>query len=57
MVSQGASSQCSKPFLRRYEGKLFLVETPGIEKQEGLTSPNCSHAEEASAAGGTFLAL
>jgi hypothetical protein len=27
MLSQCANSQCSKPFLRLREGKLFLVET------------------------------
>jgi hypothetical protein len=39
MLSHCANSQCSKPFLRQREAKLFLVETQGIEKQEGLTSP------------------
>jgi hypothetical protein len=56
MLSHCANSQCSKPFLRLREAKLFLVETPGMEKQEGH-QPNSSHAEEASAAGGAFLAL
>jgi hypothetical protein len=39
MLSHCANSLCSKPFLRLREGKLFLVETPGIAKQEALTSP------------------
>jgi hypothetical protein len=32
MLSQCANSQCSKPFLRLREGKLFLVETGHPEK-------------------------
>ncbi len=39
MLSHCANSQCSKPFLRLREGKLFLVETPGTAKQEGLAGP------------------
>ncbi len=39
MLSHCANSQCSKPFLRLREGKLFLVETPGITRHEGLTVP------------------
>jgi len=32
MLSQCANSQCSKPFLRLREGKLFLVETDRVIK-------------------------
>jgi hypothetical protein len=41
MLSQCANSQCSKPFLKLREGKLFLVETgrperPGHFKTDGV---------------------
>ncbi len=39
MLSHCANSRCSKPFLRLREGKLFLVETPGITKQERPNGP------------------
>jgi hypothetical protein len=32
MLSKCANSQCSKPFLRLRDGKLFLVETDHITK-------------------------
>jgi hypothetical protein len=32
MLSHCANSQCSKPFLRLREGKLFLVETERVTK-------------------------
>ena len=32
MLSRCANSECSKPFLRLREGKLFLVETERIRK-------------------------
>lgn len=32
MLSRCANSQCSKPFLRLREGKLFLVETERLAK-------------------------
>jgi len=32
MLSRCANSQCSKPFLRLREGKLFLVETERVNK-------------------------
>jgi hypothetical protein len=32
MLSRCANSQCSKPFLRLREGKLFLVETDRLTK-------------------------
>jgi len=32
MLSRCANSQCSKPFLRLREGKLFLVETERVTK-------------------------
>jgi hypothetical protein len=39
MLSQCANSQCSKPFLRLREGKLFLVETDRLIKPGELLSP------------------
>jgi hypothetical protein len=32
MLSRCANSQCSRPFLRLRQGKLFLVETEGVAK-------------------------
>src|SRR5512142_330698 len=32
MLSQCANSECSKPFLKLREGKLFLVETERLKK-------------------------
>ena len=39
MLSRCANSQCSKPFLRLREGKLFLVETDGENKAAELGAP------------------
>ena len=40
MLSQCTNSQCSKPFLRLREGKLFLVETERLTKPgESVTPP------------------
>lgn len=39
MLSRCANSQCSKPFLRLREGKLFLVETERVAKPGESTSP------------------
>ena len=39
MLSHCANSQCSKPFLRLREGKLFLVETDRAIKSGEAPSP------------------
>ena len=39
MLSRCANSQCSKPFLRLREGKLFLVETERVTKPGEPASP------------------
>ena len=39
MLSQCANSQCSKPFLKLREGKLFLVETEGVLKPGEPATP------------------
>jgi len=39
MLSRCANSQCSKPFLRLREGKLFLVETERLTKPGEPPSP------------------
>jgi len=39
MLSHCANSQCSKPFLRLGQGKLFLVETEYPAKAGELTGP------------------
>jgi len=39
MLSQCANSQCSKPFLRLREGRLFLVETDRVTKPGEATAP------------------
>jgi len=44
MLSHCANSQCSKPFLRLGQGKLFLVETEGTAKSAELTAPRSPHA-------------
>jgi hypothetical protein len=38
MLSHCANAQCSKPFLRLREGKLFLVETDRVVKPGETTS-------------------
>ena len=46
MLSRCANSQCSKPFLRLREGKLFLVET-GLPEKLGPSNGNGSvHVRE-----------
>jgi hypothetical protein len=37
MLSHCANLQCSKPFLRLREGRLFLVEAASIAKPEGVS--------------------
>jgi len=39
MLSQCANPQCSKPFLRLRDGKLFLVETDRLTKPGKSASP------------------
>jgi hypothetical protein len=39
MLSRCANSQCSKPFLRLREGKLFLVETERLAKPGAPATP------------------
>lgn len=39
MLSHCANSECSKPFLRLREGKLFLVETDRVTKPGESTAP------------------
>jgi len=38
MLSHCANPQCSKPFLRLRQGRLFLVETGCVAKLEKLTT-------------------
>jgi hypothetical protein len=38
MLSRCANSQCSRPFLRLHQGKLFLVETDCMGKSGKLTA-------------------
>jgi hypothetical protein len=40
MLSHCANPQCSKPFLRLGEGKLFLVETEDAAKSRELSIPS-----------------
>jgi hypothetical protein len=40
MLSHCANSQCSRPFLRLRQGKLFLVETEFVAKSRELTAPS-----------------
>jgi len=39
MLSRCANPQCSRPFLRLRQGKLFLVETECVAKPGDLTAP------------------
>lgn len=39
MLSHCANPQCSRPFLRLRQGKLFLVETEGMAKLGELRAP------------------
>ena len=38
MLSHCANAQCSKPFLRLGQGKLFLLETQAVIEPEKLTA-------------------
>src|SRR5580658_7742708 len=40
MLSRCANSQCSRPFLRLRQGKLFLVETEFLANSRELTAPS-----------------
>lgn len=46
MLSRCANSQCSKPFLRLRDGKLFLVETDRLNKPGESASPPFVHARQ-----------
>jgi hypothetical protein len=46
MLSHCANSQCSRPFLRLGQGKLFLVETNAIAKSGELTAPSSPHMRQ-----------
>ncbi len=46
MLSQCANSQCSKPFLKLREGKLFLVETEVVAKSGELIPPSLVRARQ-----------
>jgi len=45
MLSHCANSQCSKPFLRLGQGKLFLVETEYAKSGE-LKAPTSAHMRQ-----------
>jgi hypothetical protein len=44
MLSHCANPQCSKPFLRLGQGRLFLVETECVAKLGELTAPPSPYA-------------
>ncbi len=46
MLSHCANSQCSKPFLRLREGKLFLVETDRLTKTGESVAPPFVRAKQ-----------
>ena len=46
MLSHCANLQCSKPFLRLGQGKLFLVETEFPAKLGELTAPPSPHMRQ-----------
>jgi hypothetical protein len=46
MLSHCANSQCSRPFLRLGQGKLFLVETECVAKSGELTPPSSPHMRQ-----------
>jgi len=46
MLSHCANSQCSKPFLRLREGRLFLVETDRLTKPGEPASPPFVRAKQ-----------
>jgi hypothetical protein len=43
MLSHCANSQCSRPFLRLRQGRLFLVETEFVAKSGELTALSSPH--------------
>ena len=47
MLSRCANLECSKPFLRLREGKLFLVETERLAKPGGSVVPPFVRARKA----------
>lgn len=47
MLSQCANPQCSKPFLRLREGKLFLVETERLRRPGEAAQPPFVRARQA----------
>jgi len=44
MLSHCANPQCSKPFLRLGQGKLFMVATEDLAKAGDLTDPLAAYA-------------
>ncbi len=46
MLSECANSQCSKPFLKLREGKLFLVETERLTKSGEPIPPSLVRARQ-----------
>ncbi len=46
MLSRCANSQCSKPFLRLRQGRLFLVETEFPAKSGELTGPQSPYMRQ-----------
>jgi len=46
MLSHCANLQCSRPFLRLRQGKLFLVETECVAKTGELMPPSSPHARQ-----------
>ncbi len=46
MLSQCANSQCSKPFLRLREGKLFVVEVGRLSKPGDPAEPRHASARK-----------
>lgn len=46
MLSHCANSQCSRPFLRLRQGKLFLVETQYVAESGALRAPPSSHMRQ-----------
>ena len=46
MLSHCANSQCSRPFLRLRQGKLFLVETEFVGRSGELRAPPAPHMRQ-----------
>lgn len=46
MLSHCANAECSRPFLRLRQGKLFLVETECVAKEGDLTAPSSPHMRQ-----------